>query len=129
VAAGTYRTNMIVRTNDPTRPTITAPLTLTVADQVSNEENDQPAAITLQQNYPNPFNPSTTINFSLDQAQPVQLDVYSIDGRKVATLVEGTRAQGSHTVRFDASALSSGIYLYRLTTPSQILTRQMVLIK
>ncbi|MEQ9308022.1 MAG: T9SS type A sorting domain-containing protein [Balneolaceae bacterium] len=129
VSPGTYRTKMLVRTNDPQKPVIDVPITLTVADQVSNEESEEPVKLALNQNYPNPFNPSTTISYTLENTGLVQLEVFNIQGQRVATLVNSKQQQGSHNVTFDASNLSSGIYMYRLQTASQTLTRQMVLIK
>ena len=84
----------------------------------------------LSQNYPNPFNPSTTISYSLSEAQTVNLEVFNIQGQKVATLLSDERiSAGSHRVTFDASSLSSGVYIYQLKTGTQTLTKQMVLIK
>ncbi len=83
----------------------------------------------LLQNYPNPFNPSTTIGFILPKGSDVSLDVYSITGQKVATLLSGQLSQGYHDVQFDASALSTGIYYYRLTSEMGVQTRSMILLK
>lgn len=95
-----------------------------------NDDMEVPSAITLEQNYPNPFNPTTNITFTLSENAPVTLEVYNVLGNRVATLVDGEmRTAGSHTVSFDAMNLSSGIYMYRLSTPSQSLTRTMSLIK
>lgn len=129
VFPGTYDTDLVITTNDPNNQTVRIPVTLTVNNAVSNETEDQPEAISLSQNYPNPFNPSTTISYTLNQTSEVLLEVYSIDGRRVATLEQGVKQQGSHEVRFDASNFSSGIYMYRLQTPNQTITKQMVLIK
>lgn len=129
VSAGTYKTKMLVRTNDPQKPVIDVPITLTVADVVSNEETDEPFKLSLNQNYPNPFNPSTTISYTLDNSDTIQLEVFNIQGQRVATLVNGKQQQGEHEISFDASSLSSGVYIYRLQTGSQTRTRQMVLIK
>ncbi|GAB5410381.1 MAG: hypothetical protein BalsKO_27460 [Balneolaceae bacterium] len=130
VSAGTYRTTLRVRTNDSQKPLIEVPITLTVANQVSNEEMDEPLKLELEQNYPNPFNPSTTISYSLQNTGIVKLEVFNIQGQRVASLVDGKQQQqGSHEITFDASSLSSGIYIYRLETATQTLTRQMVLIK
>ena len=100
---------------------------------VSNEEEAVttiPSSINLQQNYPNPFNPSTNITFELPSSQQVTLKVYDMMGREVATLIDGARQQaGSTTVSFDASRLASGVYVYRLQTPSGIMTKKMTLIK
>ncbi len=88
-----------------------------------------PSEITLRQNYPNPFNPSTLISFDLAQSGHVKLEVYSVTGSLISTLVNETRATGVHEVRFDASNLSSGVYIYRLTSGNMIQTRRMTLIK
>jgi len=83
----------------------------------------------LKQNYPNPFNPSTNITYSLPQQSDVQLRVYDMVGREVATLISREQAAGAYTITFDASELSSGMYLYRLDTGSTTITRKMMLIK
>ena len=88
-----------------------------------------PAEFALLGNYPNPFNPTTTIDFALETANVVQLKVFDVSGREVATLVNGYRDAGSHSVSFDASGLASGVYIYRLTSGSQTAVSKMVLMK
>jgi hypothetical protein len=83
----------------------------------------------LSQNYPNPFNPSTVIRFSLPSSHVTRLTVYDVLGREVAVLVDGVLAQGSHSVNFDASAFTSGVYLYKLEAGGMVLTKRMTLIK
>ena len=88
-----------------------------------------PVDFTLQQNYPNPFNPSTQIRYALPEAAEVRLEVYTVTGQKVASLFTGTQSAGWHEVSFDASGLTSGVYIYRLETPGSVLTRKLTLIK
>ncbi|MCE5270250.1 carboxypeptidase regulatory-like domain-containing protein [bacterium] len=93
-----------------------------------------PKAFEMSQNYPNPFNPSTTIQYDLPQAGHVQIKVFDIRGRVVATLVNREETAGSHTVQWNGRedsgrALSSGVYFYRMETASFNRTRKMVLLK
>jgi hypothetical protein len=76
--------------------------------------DDLPESFSLQQNHPNPFNPTTTIEFSLEETAFASLNVYSVDGKLIADLVNGLTASGNYTVAFDASNLSSGVYFYVL---------------
>ncbi len=88
-----------------------------------------PLKFALEQNYPNPFNPETKITFSLPMQSYVTLEVYNIIGSKVKTLVRGIVEEGIHIYHFNAANLTSGVYMYRLTTPKQTITRKMVYIK
>ncbi|GEM_PF-3408436 len=88
-----------------------------------------PSNINLDQNYPNPFNPTTQIGFTLSTASQVQLSVYDLLGRRVATLLEGKRRAGTHQVLFNAKNLSSGVYIYRLKTEGFTQSRKMLLVK
>ncbi|MCH8566787.1 MAG: T9SS type A sorting domain-containing protein [Balneolales bacterium] len=86
--------------------------------------------IKLHQNYPNPFNPSTRISFELDASYPTSLSVYSVDGRRVAQLLNNQQlGAGLHNLNFDASRLSSGVYIYRLTAGNTVQSGRMMLIK
>ncbi len=106
-------------------------LILTPNTQVSSESEDAlPATLELQQNYPNPFNPVTTITYNLPLQSSVRLEVFDLMGRKVASLIDGEQqSAGRYTVRFDASRLASGTYIYRLTAGSTSLTKKLTLIK
>jgi hypothetical protein len=88
-----------------------------------------PDEFSLSQNYPNPFNPTTQITYELPVQSDVTLSVYDITGQQVALLVSERVEAGSHTVTFDGSDLSSGIYIYRLRAGSTVLTRKLTLIK
>lgn len=90
---------------------------------------ERPYAVKLGQNYPNPFNPSTVINFEIATGSDVQLQVLDLMGREVATLLDSRLPAGSHTVSFDGSQLSSGVYVYRLLAGNEVVTRKMVLVK
>jgi hypothetical protein len=92
-------------------------------------ENELPGSFDLAQNYPNPFNPSTTINFVLGKTSNVTLSVFNILGQKVATLVDGPMAVGSHTVHFNGKSLASGVYIYRLETPGFVSSKKMMFLK
>ena len=83
----------------------------------------------LEQNYPNPFNPSTTIRFSIPTTENVQLDVFDVLGRKVATVLNQRLTAGTYTVQFNASQLSSGMYFYRINAGNFRQTMKMMLVK
>lgn len=88
-----------------------------------------PKSFTLYQNYPNPFNPSTTIKFALPVAENVKINVYNSLGQLVETLVDGEMQSGNHEVKFDASRLASGIYLYQLQVGEYNTVKKMILLK
>lgn len=88
-----------------------------------------PERYELRANRPNPFNPATRIEFALPEAADIRLEVFDATGRRVAVLSQGMRPAGVHAVTFDASALSSGLYLYRITSAAFTATRTMVLVK
>jgi len=83
----------------------------------------------IVRNYPNPFNPTTRILFDLSSEVNVQLSIYNSKGELVKTLVNGTQKAGSHSLEFDGSNLNSGIYFYKLTTPTSSITQKMLLVK
>lgn len=85
--------------------------------------------IELEQNYPNPFNPVTAIRYTVIESTHTQIEVYDMLGRKVATLVNEIVAPGTYTLNFDASSLSSGVYVYMLRSGDLTQTRKMTLLK
>ena len=95
-------------------------------DKVADEI---PQSFMLYQNYPNPFNPATTIKFALPVDSKVKINVYNSLGQLVETLVDKEMESGYHEVNFDASRLSSGVYLYQLQAQDYVSVKKMLLIK
>ena len=83
----------------------------------------------LSQNYPNPFNPTTTISFTIPKEGFVQLKVYDILGKEVASLVNEEKTAGTYSVRFDGKDFSSGIYFYHLQVGEFTSTKKFILMK
>jgi len=96
---------------------------------VNSEVGETPLVFGLEQNYPNPFNPSTTISYTLETADNVNISVYTLMGQKVATLVNEAKTAGTYSVRWNAAGAASGMYYYRLEAGGQSITRKMTLIK
>ena len=88
-----------------------------------------PGYFTLRQNYPNPFNPATNIGYTLSEDSHVRVEVFSITGQKVATLVDAHQNSGTYDVTFNAANLSSGVYVYRLQAGNYVQTKKMILMK
>jgi len=88
-----------------------------------------PTSYSLSQNYPNPFNPSTQIRFTIPEKTNVKLEVYNLIGQKVADLVNSELSAGEYSITFNASGLSSGIYLYRLQAGNFSSVKKMILMK
>lgn len=103
--------------------------TYTITGVSVKDENVAVNKYELSQNYPNPFNPSTIINFSIPKSGLVELKVYDILGREVANLVNEVKEAGSHSVTFNASKLSSGVYMYSLKSGDFSIAKKMMLIK
>ncbi len=93
------------------------------------QESGIAKAFALSQNFPNPFNPSTSISFSIPQASLVSLKVYDVLGKEVASLLNETKNAGNYKVNFDASKLSTGLYIYRLVSANSVLSKKMLLVK
>lgn len=89
-----------------------------------------PLKVGLAQNYPNPFNPCTRISFKLANKEYAKLVVYKLLGRQVKTLFDGlAERQKECTFDFDASRLASGVYFYKMQTPTRTEVRKMMLMK
>ena len=92
-----------------------------------------PTGFALGQNYPNPFNPSTIIPYQIPASAHVRLEVFNLLGQRLATLVDGVRSAGAHTVQWDATdaagrAVGAGVYIYRLSSGGMTESRRMVLV-
>jgi hypothetical protein len=103
-----------------------------ISDQWVVGVKDKPGIVNvydLKQNYPNPFNPSTQITYSIEKPGLVTLKIFDMLGREIKELVNKSQNAGSYTVNFDASSLSSGIYLYQIISGQFQSTRKMILVK
>lgn len=108
------------------------PYLVRFADDISSDLEDTPEIsneFALHPNHPNPFNASTEITFDLPRALQTSLKVYDVLGREVAEVAGGVMSAGSHTIIYDASGLSSGVYFYRLEAGEFGETRKMVLLR
>ncbi len=93
------------------------------------EDSQIPKKFILYQNYPNPFNPITTISFLIPHESQVTLKVYNTVGEKVVTLVDNFLSAGKHSIDWDASVFSSGLYFYRMQAGEFVETKKLLLVK
>jgi hypothetical protein len=100
-----------------------------LADVLPSHKEGLPSFCELFQNYPNPFNPTTVVSYQLPAASLVRLVVYDLLGQEVAVLVNERKDPGNYQVKFDATGLASGVYLYGLTAGESVQTSKMVLVK
>jgi hypothetical protein len=129
VTSGAYTVNILGKGPNGT-PVHLRTIALTVTPVgLSSNENEVPKDFFLYQNFPNPFNPTTNIRFDIAKAGLVTLSVYDITGKKVADLVNENLNAGKHTVDFNASNISSGVYFYKIETPDFTSIKKMMLIK
>jgi hypothetical protein len=104
-------------------------LQLDTAETSVGSNTSIPTEFELAGNYPNPFNPSTTVRYALPHSARVELNVYDVQGRLIATLVDEPKERGWHTVEFDGSEIASGTYLVRMTADDFAATRKMLFVK
>lgn len=100
-----------------------------VSNEFVESSTNKPNSLHLSQNYPNPFNPSTNIEFYMPQAGELSLEVFNLLGQKVATITNGFYAAGPHSMQFDASTISSGVYLLILKSSTEVQSRKFTIIK
>jgi plastocyanin len=96
---------------------------------VGERTHAQIGGFALDQNYPNPFNSTTNIQFSVPFESDVHLTLMNVLGQQIGQIFQGHVTAGQHSVPFDASGLTTGIYFYRLETPSGVLVRKMSYLK
>jgi len=96
---------------------------------LESPQNTDLAGFELQQNYPNPFNPITVISYQLAVGSPVKLSIYNAVGQGIATLIDEEQMAGNYSIEFNASNLSSGVYLYRLEAGKYVEVRKMILMR
>lgn len=109
--------------------TATVDVPLNMTPKIAASSDHVPEVATLEQNFPNPFNPSTSITYQLHKDANVALRVHDALGREVASVFSGNQSAGVYTMPFDASALTSGTYVYMLTVDGVVLQRSMSLTK
>lgn len=130
LSAGDYLIKLTI--GDSSNDSLSALRKVTLINNTTSVNERNPinqSLFCLYQNYPNPFNPTTTIRFSLPRRKHVTLKMYDVLGREVATLLDGELSTGEHSVVFDAKHLTTGIYFYRLTTPTFSQTKSMTVLK
>ncbi len=123
---GNYQGQIIVNSNGGN---MTIPVSILVSSTVDVKDQNKILTYKLEQNYPNPFNPQTTIHWSIPTDNNVKLKVYDIEGKEIATLVNGHRNAGDYNTIFDASSLASGVYFYRMQAGKYVNTGKMILMK
>ncbi len=95
-----------------------------------DDQTSQPTQFSLNQNFPNPFNPSTNISFTLSQRAEVSLKVYNVIGQSVAVLIERQILEaGARTIQFNATALPTGVYYYKLEAGNAVAVKRMTLVR
>ena len=125
---GTWRTGqpapgVLANVSNPGDPLSTPPPTSV------KETGEVPNSFALSDNFPNPFNPSTRIRYSVVEPGTVKLEVYSLLGEKIFTLVNGFQPAGSYEVDVTFASAPSGLYLYRLESEGKVLVKKMNLLK
>ncbi len=130
--AGTYSITLKVSNGSTSESkTFEDYITITSAPtSVAATENNDPSQFRLAANYPNPFNPTTSIEYEIGRAGFIELNIYSLLGKQVGTLVRTTMKPGHYKAAFDARHLPSGVYLYRLSVGGKIYhSKKMLLLK
>jgi hypothetical protein len=126
-SAGTYTVNAGFKNPSLRWGTTSAVINVTGIDE--ELVGLRPESFALFSNYPNPFNPTTKIRYAISQTAFTSLEIYSILGEEVATLINEEKTPGVYEVNFDAANLTSGTYLYKLQSGSFTETKKMIILK
>lgn len=131
LATGTYQAMLSIMNTSMESPLVEIPVTMFVEEVLALDDdiNNIPRALTLANVYPNPFNASTSISYSLPEQGNVSLEVYNLLGQKVVTLFDGYQSAGYHNCIWDASDVSTGIYLVKLSNGEDSDTKRLTLLK
>lgn len=128
VEPGTYRAEVVVRSNDPQLPERRVPVTLVVGTHVGTEASD-PVATRLLGSHPNPFTRSARVAYHLARPEHVTLELFAVTGRRVAVLVDELQPAGPHEAVLDGTGLASGVYLVRFRAGDVVETRRVALVR
>lgn len=121
--------NHVNPVTDPDTLCIAPPVGPLNGEEIKDRTEGEVKEFKMLQNSPNPFNPSTTINFEIPVSSYLTIKVFDVSGRLISTLVNEFKEQGRHSVFFDGSMLSSGIYYYKLESQGITDVKKMILIK
>jgi hypothetical protein len=93
------------------------------------DQGNAPLSFAMVSNYPNPFNPVTVIRYAVPRTSHISLSIFDMWGRQITVLVDGTKQAGIYELHYDASGLTSGLYVCRLAIAGQVLSAKMLLVK
>ena len=131
IEPGSYSGNIVITCDSWDTKIINVVLDVSASD---NQDDLLPSSFQLNNNFPNPFNPVTSISFNLPHSSDIGLKVYNIKGQYICTLAEGVYPSGTHSVIWNGTddkgtSITSGVYLYKLSTENIEITRKMILLK
>lgn len=128
---GEYSATLQIASNDPNNRLNIIPVNMRIIEptNVPGNADTSPRYFSLNQNYPNPFNVETLIEYNLEIASEIKIEIYNILGSKVETLFNGEKPAGNHQIIWNAESQPSGVYFYRLQAGDYTEIRKMVLLK